>query len=161
VTVMIEIAVETEGWNAEPGIDDLIRRSAVAAAEACGCAAGEIGVTLTGDEAIRALNRDHRGFDKPTNVLSFPLAAPGESGPRLLGDVVLALETVLREAQAERKSFAHHAAHLVVHGVLHLFGDDHETDEEAERMEAREIEILAGLGISDPYAAQDGRAAVA
>lgn len=161
MTVTVEIAIEADGWSAEPGIEDLIRRAAVAAAEACACRAGEIGVTLTGDDAIRVLNRDHRGFDKPTNVLSFPLPAAGDDAPRLIGDVVLAQETVAREAAAEQKPLAHHAAHLVVHGVLHLFGDDHETDDEAERMEARERDVLAGLGIPDPYAETSDRAAVA
>jgi len=161
VTVTVEITIEADGWSAQTGIQDLIRRAALAAASACGCRTGEIGVTLTSDDAIRVLNRDHRGFDKPTNVLSFPLPAAGEAGPRLIGDVVLALETLAREAAAERKPFSHHAAHLVVHGVLHLFGADHETDGEAERMEAREIEILSALGIPDPYAAHADRAAVA
>lgn len=114
----------------------------------------EISVVLSDDEHVRELNKHHRGMDKPTNVLSFPAArAKAPAGaPRVLGDVVLAFETVQREAAEEDKRFEHHLSHLVVHGVLHLLGYDHEDDDEAEIMETREREILATLGIPDPYA---------
>ena len=107
----------------------------------------ELGITLADDETVRVLNRDHRGQDKPTNVLSYP------SGERdFLGDMVLARQTVWREAREQRKSAADHFTHLVVHGTLHLLGYDHETGEaDAERMEALERRILAKLGIADPY----------
>ncbi len=112
---------------------------------------------LSEDATVRALNRQWRGQDKPTNVLSFAAGAetapPG--APCLLGDVVLAYETVAAEAKAQGKPMAHHLCHLVVHGVLHLLGFDHERAAEAERMEALETVILAGLGIADPYEPAD------
>lgn len=112
----------------------------------------EISVLLDNDEAVRKLNRDWRGLDKPTNVLSFPTdmpALPGE--PVMLGDLALALETVTREAIEQEKGFDEHLQHLVVHGVLHLFGLDHEAPDEAEEMEALEVQILQALGVADPY----------
>ncbi|HEX7970330.1 MAG TPA: rRNA maturation RNase YbeY, partial [Stellaceae bacterium] len=104
-------------------------------------------------ELVRALNRQWRGKDVPTNVLSFPAlgATPPPGAPRLLGDVVLAFETVAAEAAAQDKPLADHLRHLVIHGVLHLLGFDHESDADAQRMEASEIAILAGLGVPDPY----------
>jgi probable rRNA maturation factor len=113
-----------------------------------------LAIALADDAAVKRLNRDYRGKDKPTNVLSFPADAratpPG--APRFLGDIVLARQTVAREAGMQGKRLSHHLTHLVVHGVLHLLGHDHETDAEARRMEAREIRILAGLKVPDPYA---------
>jgi probable rRNA maturation factor len=112
----------------------------------------ELSILLTGDEAMRVLNRDWRGKDKPTNVLSFP-AAPAISIARspVLGDIALSFETMAREAQEEMKPLEHHLAHLVIHGLYHLLGDDHETPEEAGLMEARETAALARMGIPDPY----------
>jgi probable rRNA maturation factor len=112
----------------------------------------EISVLLTGDVKMRTLNRDWRGKDKPTNVLSFP-AAPASSIARspMLGDIALAFETVAGEAEEERKPLGHHLAHLVIHGLYHLLGDDHETEGEARIMEARETAALARMGIPDPY----------
>lgn len=113
----------------------------------------ELSVLLTDDRRIRIVNRDWRGFDKATNVLSFPAAAPERiEGSPLLGDIVVAYETVAREAQAEGKSLPDHFRHLVIHGLLHLLGEDHETETEAQRMEALEVAALAHLGIADPYA---------
>jgi probable rRNA maturation factor len=117
----------------------------------------EIGIALADDDTVRALNRDYRGRDKPTNVLSFAEAdaeMPAVPGaPAHVGDIVLALETVLAEAGAQAKVPGDHLVHLTVHGVLHLLGYDHERgDAEAHKMEALEIAILAGLGIADPYA---------
>jgi probable rRNA maturation factor len=106
---------------------------------------GDLCIVLANDRLQRRLNHTFRGADKSTNVLSFE---DGESGP---GDVVLALETITREAKAQGKSLADHLAHLVVHGVLHLMGYDHEKEIEAKRMERLEVEILAGLAIADPY----------
>ncbi|MCW5771698.1 MAG: rRNA maturation RNase YbeY [Rhodospirillaceae bacterium] len=115
--------------------------------------AAEVSVVLADDAFVRKLNRDHRGKDKPTNVLSFPLgaAAPEKGAPLLLGDVVLAFRTVRREAAAEGKRFDRHAAHLLVHGTLHLLGFDHVRAAAAKVMEAHEVRILAGLGVPDPY----------
>ena len=112
----------------------------------------DIALSLDSDAGIRDLNRAWRGKDQPTNVLSFPAADHGPGGEaRHLGDIVLAYETVVREAQSESKSPVHHAAHLVVHGTLHLLGYDHEGDAEGDAMEALEIQALARLGIADPY----------
>lgn len=131
----------------------------------------EVSVLATDDAAIRLLNRDHRGKDAPTNVLSWPsadLAAdtpggmpePPEPGavddPEGLGDIALAWDTCAREAEAEGKPFAHHLTHLVVHSLLHLLGYDHETEADAVLMETTETAILAGLGIPDPYGGEGG-----
>ena len=112
---------------------------------------------LTDDAGIRTLNSNWRGIDKPTNVLSFPALQPtGPSGPddapRMLGDIAIAYETTRQEADDEQKPFDHHLSHLAVHGFLHLIGYDHENDDDAEAMETLEQEILAQLGIPDPYA---------
>lgn len=119
----------------------------------------EISVVFTNDEEVRALNAEWRGKDKPTNVLSFPQAGPEElaraatPGPELmLGDIVLARETCAREAEEKGLALKDHAAHLLVHGTLHLLGYDHGDDDTATDMEAREIRALARLGIADPYA---------
>jgi probable rRNA maturation factor len=113
-------------------------------AEAC--------VALSDDETVRGLNARFRDKDKPTNVLSFPaLERFGEESPQPLGDIVLAQETIEREAAQQGVAAAHHLQHLVVHGLLHLLGFDHETDDEAQEMEGIEIEVLAALGIPDPY----------
>jgi len=109
-------------------------------------------VLLTDDAEVRELNRTHRGQDKPTNVLSFPAAA--WAAP-YLGDVALAYETCAREAGEQGKPLADHLKHLVAHGVLHLLGWNHETEAEAEAMEARERDLLAGLGTPDPYRDRD------
>jgi probable rRNA maturation factor len=101
------------------------------------------------------MNAHWRSKDTATNVLSFPAAPSPGPGPHHLGDIVLACETVEREARAQDKPFDHHLVHLVVHGFLHLIGYDHDTDDEAEEMERRERDILARLGIPDPYAARD------
>jgi len=108
-------------------------------------AKGELSIVLADDAFVRDLNKSYRGKDKPTNVLSFP----NDEEP--LGDVILAYETVAREAEEQKKSFKHHAAHLIVHGILHLQGHDHEEEEAAEKMERKEARILRGLGIADPY----------
>jgi probable rRNA maturation factor len=120
----------------------------------------EVSAKLTNDAEVQALNLAYRGKDKPTNVLSFPMASPdllaaaadGDDIEILLGDVVLAHETCVREAAERGIAVRDHAAHLLVHGTLHLLGYDHETgDEDAEQMEAVERSALAGLGIADPY----------
>jgi probable rRNA maturation factor len=123
----------------------------------------EISLVFADNDTVQELNRDYRGFDKPTNVLSFALT-DGEVGPQIpdvvmLGDVILAFETVENEARLQGKSFAAHSSHLIVHGVLHLLGYDHEEDDQAEEMEALEKRILAILEIDDPYCLPDERGA--
>lgn len=108
-------------------------------------------IVLASDASVRVLNRDYRGFDKPTNVLSFPAAAAVTGAPRHLGDVVLAAETVLAEARAEFIDPIHHLQHLVVHGLLHLLGYDHESERQAAEMEWLEVAILSQVGVADPY----------
>jgi probable rRNA maturation factor len=116
-------------------------------------AAGEIAALLGGDDLVRTLNRAHRGRDRPTNVLSFPAGQPAHG---FLGDIVLAYETVAREAAEQGKGLEAHAAHLLTHGFLHILGYNHDLDHDAARMEARERAILASLGWPDPYAAESG-----
>jgi probable rRNA maturation factor len=111
-----------------------------------------VDITLTDDAEQQSLNRTWRGKDAPTNVLAFPGDGPVAPGaPRILGDVVLALSTIRREAAEQQKPFADHLRHLVVHGVLHLLGHDHDEPAAAAAMERREIAILAELGVPDPY----------
>jgi probable rRNA maturation factor len=132
----------------------------VLAREAAATVGAEVSILLADDRRIRELNRTYRGKDSATNVLSFPSGdgaappAPGPARPVLLGDIAVALETTAREAAAAGKPVADHLAHLLVHGALHLLGHDHEEAEEALRMEAREVELLAGLGVADPYRAE-------
>jgi probable rRNA maturation factor len=145
---MIDVEVEADAWTqALPDAEALARRAAEAVL-ANRSARGEVVILLTDDDAVRALNRDHRGKDAPTNVLSFP-AAP--SAAPHLGDVALAFETCAREAAEQGKLLEHHLTHLVAHGVLHLLGWDHHGDADAEAMETLERTILAGLGAPDPY----------
>ncbi|MCK9914140.1 rRNA maturation RNase YbeY [Microbacteriaceae bacterium K1510] len=152
----IDFDVQSPLWEQLPGAEDTVR-AAIAAAAAFEPAAGEMSVILTDDAAIQALNRDWRKIDKPTNVLSFPGSTPKIAGvPALLGDVIVAYETLAREADEEEKPVLHHLAHLVVHGYLHLLGYDHETDSEADAMEGLERQILARLNIADPYRAREG-----
>lgn len=155
----ILVSVENGGWEA--GLDDagaLCSKAAEAALAGDGrkLDAAEISILLTDDAEVQALNRDYRDQDKPTNVLSFAALdgdpEPLPDGTLPLGDIVLAFETVEREAQEAGISLADHVTHMVVHGTLHLLQYDHETDEEAEEMESLETAILAGMGIADPYA---------
>lgn len=151
----IDIDVQSPLWDALPEAEATVRQAVTTAAELVP-AAGEMSVVLADDNAIRALNRDWRKIDKATNVLSFPADAPKIPGvPPLLGDVIVAYETLAREAAEERKPVLHHLAHLAVHGYLHLLGYDHETDSEADAMEGLEREILARLEIADPYRASE------
>ncbi len=126
------------------------RMQSMLPAEAC--------IALSSDTHVRRLNKTHRGKDGATNVLSFPAARGPPASPgdvRFLGDIILAVETLDREAAEAGLPFAHHLQHLVIHGLLHLLGFDHEDDTMAADMEKLETEILAGLGIADPYAIAD------
>src|SRR5690606_19204669 len=135
--VMIDESVAAAWRRAVPRTATHVREAATAALEAAGARDGEITVRLSGDRAVRRLNRDFRGRDKPTNVLSFPLdvAPPRRGAPRLLGDIVIAYGTVAREAALQGKTVRDHLLHLVVHGILHLFGYDHDRPAAARRME--------------------------
>jgi len=152
----VEIAVSCDAWlDACPDAAAIAARAAEAALAESGAGARLlVDVTLSDDAEQRRLNRAYRGPVRPTTVLAFPLGGletARPDAPALLGDVVLAFETVCREAAEQHKPVANHLAHLVVHGVLHLIGFDHENPAEAAAMEAREIKILAGLGVPDPY----------
>jgi probable rRNA maturation factor len=155
-----EVLVVADVWQSEPDADAVIQQAIAVAAEMVDAdtADAELAVMLTDDAGIRTLNSNWRDIDEPTNVLSFPAlrpptgAADSDDTPRMLGDIAIAYETARREADDEQKPFDHHLSHLTVHGFLHLVGYDHETDDEAEVMEALEVEILAQLGIPDPYA---------
>ncbi len=129
--------------------------SAIFAANAvAGPVRGTVAVLVDGDDRLQALNRQWRGIDKPTNVLSFAAPdAPGGDG-RHIGDIAISYETAAREAQAERKPLPDHLAHLSAHGFLHLLGYDHESDGDAETMERLERTILARVGVPDPYVAR-------
>ncbi|ACA17586.1 protein of unknown function UPF0054 [Methylobacterium sp. 4-46] len=150
----IDVVLEDERWEAAiPDLGPFVRRAVEAALAILPPAeAVEVSVLLTDDEAVQELNRTWRGKDKPTNVLSFPAGHAHGGAPRPLGDVVLAYDTMLRESGEQSKPLGHHLAHLLVHGTLHLLGQDHETGEaEAEAMEALEAAALARLGVPDPY----------
>lgn len=160
------VAVDDPAWSAAlPGIETLARlwtEAAIAGARTDGHpplpealvpgAAHELGIVFSSDAIVHALNREWRGKDAPTNVLAFADAAsPPAGAPWSMGDVVLAFGTTRAEAEASGLALAEHAAHLVIHGVLHLFGYDHQDDDEARCMEALETRVLADLGIADPY----------
>lgn len=141
----IEVEVEDPAWNAVPEVEALVRRAALAARPD-----GGVVVLLADDDAVAELNQQFRHKAGPTNVLSFP--AP-ENPENLLGDIALAYGVCAREAVEQGKTLADHLSHLTVHGVLHLAGYDHQTDDEAQVMEDLERRVLASLDISDPYAA--------
>jgi len=141
----VDILGGSELWKGrEQGLATAL--AAAATAEGVG---GTVSLLLGDDAAIAALNKEFRGKDGPTNVLSFP---PAHGEPGFLGDIALAAETIVEEAQFQGKSVENHAAHLVVHGFLHLLGYDHMNEADAEKMEARERAILNSIGIEDPYA---------
>ena len=159
---MTEVLVVAECWQNQADAEAVIHRAIATAAEIADADVGEteLAVMLTDDAGIRTLNNNWRGIDKPTNVLSFPALPPTGPGgpddaPRMLGDIAIAYETVRKEADEEQKPFDHHLSHLAVHGYLHLIGYDHENDADAEAMESLETEILAQLGIPDPYSERD------
>jgi probable rRNA maturation factor len=151
---LIDIEVEDEAWRqALPDVEALVERAVAAALAEAEEGADGVVVLLASDEAVRELNAQFRGQDKATNVLSFP-APPNPEGH--LGDIALAYGVCAREAEAQGKRIADHLQHLVAHGALHLLGYDHTDDADAERMEGLERVILAGLGVADPYAAEQG-----
>ena len=163
----IDVLAESPAWrDGFPATENVCREAAVAAFDGgChGAGRAEVSLVLSDDARVKLLNQEFRGRDRATNVLSFPnhtaaeLAAPWPPDrPMLLGDIVVAYETIAAEAVAERKDFSHHLGHLVVHGMLHLLGYDHRTETEADEMEWLETRILATLGVPNPYPPEDGR----
>ncbi len=154
--LQIEIARNSEGWpealdaRAEQAVHEALKQS-----KATVTGAAELSVVLTDDAEQRTLNREWRGMDKPTNVLSFPQIEPFGPVTGLLGDIILARETLEREAAEQGVSFEDHFTHLMVHGFLHILGYDHDNEGEALVMEGLETQILASLGVADPYAEDD------
>ena len=149
----LDLAIENDAWAVLPNLE-LMAEQAVAATLPKGDPGKIITLLFADDETMQDLNKDWRGKDNPTNVLSFPAAKdqivpPGELP--LLGDIVLGFETCSREAAEAGKSLADHCCHLIVHGVLHLLGYDHIDDKQAEVMEAAEARILGSLGLANPY----------
>jgi probable rRNA maturation factor len=153
----IDVIVDSPRWKRHPAAARLVRRAVTTAAPAAARTC-ELAVMLTDDKSIRALNRQWRGKNAATNVLSFPAASGGRPAAGLLGDIVIAYETTAAQSRAEGKPFEHHLVHLVVHGFLHLLGYDHESDGEAEEMERLERRILARLDVPDPYAVREPEA---
>ncbi len=151
MSTKIDIAIESARWSELSSVETAVRGAIAAALAECGEKNAEVSVSLAGDHRIRELNRQWRGMDSATNVLSFPAPEGPAAERRFLGDLILAFETIEREAAAEAKPLAHHVAHLAVHGTLHLLGYDHENDSDADRMERHERDILARIGIPDPY----------
>jgi probable rRNA maturation factor len=163
LTATIDISIPCPAWRRVCPTAEELARNATRNALAYGRegfefpphTAMEVTVSLADDIVQRQLNRDWRGIDHPTNVLAFPAWTPGApippAAPLLLGDVVLAFETVVREAEEQGKPLADHLSHLIVHGVLHLLGFDHAGEAEAAIMESLETSILARLGVPDPY----------
>jgi probable rRNA maturation factor len=153
---MIEIEIESDDWTtALPDAEAIVERAATAAQ---GDVPGDLVVLLTDNGAVQLLNAEFRDRDRPTNVLSFPgadMAMPG--APVHLGDIVLAFGVCRDEAVEQGKSLANHLTHLVIHGVLHVLGRDHEDEDEAEAMETEERALLASLGVADPYILPDDR----
>ena len=151
MSVILDLRIEADGWRQAVGDETSTCEAALSAAHALTGRSGEVALLLTDDPEMHQLNRDWRGKDKPTDVLSFP-ADPLEAP--FLGDIAIGLGVANRDAQARGISLKDHLSHLVIHGYLHLIGHDHMEDTEAREMEALEIRALATLGIADPYSAQ-------
>jgi len=156
----VDVVVSSPLWQAVPDVEAVIRRAVALAADPTGEPRGrhrEVAVLLCDDAAMAELNARWRGANHATNVLSFPAppACAAAAAPAPLGDIAIAFETVAREAAEQGKAVADHLSHLVVHGFLHLLGYDHGRHGEAERMERLERDILARIGIADPYASRE------
>jgi probable rRNA maturation factor len=144
----LEVMIETPAWSdAIEGLEALTRKTAEACLQATGVSTASLCILFGDDAALKGLNHQFRGHDKPTNVLSFP-SLSGDDG---LGDIAIAFETVDREAADQGKNLRDHARHLIAHGVLHLLGYDHADESEAQEMEDLERQILAHFGVADPY----------
>ena len=155
IGLAIDVVHDAGDWGPLDAASNAVKTAAAALAAELGITAREACVALSSDAEVERLNATYRGNQAPTNVLSFPAgpAAEADDAVRSLGDLVLAAETVTRESAELGLPREHHLQHLVVHGLLHLLGYDHENDDEAATMEALEVRILARLGIDDPYAA--------
>ena len=152
----IDIQTHSPLWEAQPMAAQIVHDAVATAAFEISMISGEVSIVLADDSAIAKLNRDWRGVDKPTNVLSFPASGQkAGAGARLLGDIVIAYQTLERECENENRLFLHHLAHLAIHGFLHLSGYDHETDAQADEMEALETRIMLRLNMPDPYLERD------
>ena len=153
-SIDIDVVHDGGAWDQVSDAETLVRVAAAAVARDLDLGRSEVCIALSSDEQVAELNGSYRGKLKPTNLLSFPAVPmlPVEGEPKFLGDVVLALETLQREAADLGVPVEHHMQHLVVHGLLHLLGYDHQTDNDANEMEGLEVKILAGLGVADPYA---------
>ena len=154
--VDLQIAIASGGWPAEPEIREVATLAVLAVFDETGAPnspSSELSLLFTDDRQIREINDQWRGIDKPTNVMSFPAVRSinPRDPPPVIGDVVFARQTIMREAELENKPVNHHLVHLIVHGLLHLLGYDHQKEEEAEEMESLESLILAKLAIPDPY----------
>lgn len=149
----VEILVQSHLWDAEPKAERTVREAIAEAASLLSTSGGEVSIVLTDDSAVRSLNRQWRGIDKPTNVLSFPAATVGPD--KMLGDIAIAYETLKRECDDEDRLFLHHLAHLAVHGFLHLVGYDHQTEAQADAMEGLESKIMTRMNMPDPYLGRD------
>ena len=154
--IEVEVSIENDLWAALSDAESLARKAIEQARKTAAKRLhkdAEVSIMLVDDATIKGLNAQWRKVDKATNVLSFPASAPEKLAKTpLLGDIVVAFETVQREALEEQKSVPDHFSHLIVHGFLHLLGYDHENEADADLMEALEIKILAALGIANPYA---------
>jgi probable rRNA maturation factor len=157
--LVVDVVFDDGDWSCLPCVEALVAAVARAVSQCSDLEVGDTAATLalSSDAVVARLNGTYRGKPRPTNVLSFPapplpagVETPGE--PRALGDIILALETVLGEARDLDISPEHHVQHLTLHGLLHLLGYDHESDDDATTMETLETNILATLGIGDPYA---------
>jgi probable rRNA maturation factor len=149
----IDIQVQSPLWAGQPLAEQTVRDAIAAAATILSTRSGELGIVLTDDSSVRALNREWRSIDKPTNVLSFPVKS--FDGRAMFGDIVIAYETLRKECDDEDKDFLHHLAHLTVHGFLHLNGFDHQVDAEAEEMEGLESRIMLSMNLPDPWLGRD------
>jgi probable rRNA maturation factor len=159
MSLRVEFVETSRRWRGVRAVRALAREAIAAAVHESGLElrhGAEVCVHLVGDADIQALNKQWRGRNAPTNVLSFPAAAPEQiCAAKLLGDIFIAFETIFREAEEDGKRLADHFRHLIVHGFLHLFGYDHDVDASADAMEALEVRILARLGVADPYALRE------
>lgn len=163
--IRIELAIDSDGWPAEALLKDFCQETVSATSgflartqdQSFPVEGSELSLLFTDDAAVRAVNRQWRDQDKPTNVLSFPVMplSPGDTPGPMLGDIVFALETISSEAVSLDIPFDDHLTHLLVHGFLHLIGYDHENERDADVMESLETRILSALDLSDPYENSD------